>query len=146
MLQPTLSGNTTPGRTRFLLHPLLHQRPGHDTSQSAFHSPGLSPSRRQTGCKPATATRDKNRRHHDVLRRTGALLVNPRSDTSLAMQASPSAFRPLSLAGHVARQTPPARTGCRLALQQTGETRPPVHHHVARNLSTPFVMLSFLGR
>src|SRR5699024_6674006 len=144
--QPTLSGNIVHGHTRFPPHLPLRKPPDHNTTQSAFHAPGLSPSRRQTGCKPATATRDKNRRHRDVLRRTDALLVNPRSDTSLAMQASPSAFRPLSLAGHVAHQRLPARTGCRPARQQTGETRSSAHHHVARNLSTPFVMLSFLGR
>ncbi len=141
-----LSGSKVHGHTRFPPRLPPRQRPDRDTGRSASYSPGSPASRRQTGCRPATATRDRNPPRRHASYKTPSLPGYQRTDRLPATPASPSASRPPAPDTHAARQTLPASKDSHLPASQTGGRPPSARHRASQSLSTPDAAPPFSAR
>ncbi|CZV52541.1 Uncharacterised protein [Enterobacter hormaechei] len=141
-----LSDSKVHGHTRSPPHLPPRRRPDRDTDRSACYSPGSPASRQQTGCTPATATRDRNPPRRHASHRTPSLPGYPRTDTLPATPASPSASHPPGPDTHAAHQTPPASKGSRLPASQTGGRLPSARRHASQSPSRPDAAPPFSAR
>src|SRR5690606_1926778 len=141
-----LSGSKVHGHTRFPPRLPPRRQPDRDTTRSACYSPGSPASRRQTGCTPATATRDRNPPRRHASHRMPSLPGYQRTDRLPATPASPSASRPPEPDTHAAHQTLPASKGSHLPASQTGGRLPSARRHASQSPSRPDAEPPFSAR